>query len=787
MELGLGDKEVFGGARAALIAFTADQERPRRSPLFDEGLLFPREHHVKLASRGQSLSIVLFVTLAPVAAFALSPTLVTAVMGAKLTDAEKAKQKAEKKLEAFNKEYDPSKKGLARKGAELDKDVAELDKEIDALAALDAAGAAELKTRRDAAVASAKQAVGGAEAGKVSDDFDKKLERATKDFDPEKKNLLNVDPKNIEKAKKELDELIAKLDGEAKTSAQTRRDALFAKVEGGVGEAKVGKQRKNIEAPAPVAPAPGVQAIAPMKPTWCDGVLEAKGKKLDNYTASIPKEWGGNPAEAILFSCLDPDWDVRQQVVAAWRQKVSNALGLSAAMNERLLKVAAQVEKLEGDAFKKTQQALCATELAPRTEGTAEARGNRALERMAVECGNRLSDENKMELRDIDVPGGLTSQLATSMVVQRVLEQDSTGGNASYQLSQASDVALLNAALVFDAAQFEQQLDALKLGPWGQQQAIVGYFRGKARLEGWVAALKALTGKVSGLQKVAFDAPAAAVKAFAARAAQDKPLLETVLSLEAQGDLKGCAEKLWPQLEAEVKSQGKATLEDVKVPQLLAYALALCARKDRDVPGLESIFTYYAERSPAVRGPMGAAYQGYFDAFNQQSSGGSGRGFQPGKREGSSEAALEIRPPERSPVGAPELPSSVFGHANSMNPNGPQGGGVVKALENKGATVKVVFRTEKFKVPDYKCVETGIVDRITPEGQVLYRSNCTKIGEHEEESTPTPFETPSWAAKGVGPGSFVVTSFADEGRGWIIQAWDSKARGKRTSLFGVAH
>lgn len=52
--------------------------------------------------------------------------------------------KAQKKLDAFNKEYDPSKR-LAHKGPELEKDIAELDKELDALAALDAAGAAELK------------------------------------------------------------------------------------------------------------------------------------------------------------------------------------------------------------------------------------------------------------------------------------------------------------------------------------------------------------------------------------------------------------------------------------------------------------------------------------------------------------------------------------------------------------------------------------------------------------------------------------------------------------------
>ena len=60
-----------------------------------------------------------------------------------------------------------------------------------------------------------------------------------------------------------------------------------------------------------------------------------------------------------------------------------------------------------------------------------------------------------------------------------------------------------------------------------------------------------------GLQKFVFDAPEAAVKAFLARAPQDKELLETLLSLEAQkgAGVKGCAQKLWPRLQAELKGQ----------------------------------------------------------------------------------------------------------------------------------------------------------------------------------------------------------------------------------------
>lgn len=718
----------------------------------------------------------------------------TGAFAAKLTDAEKQKQKVEKKLDAFAKEYDAA-KDLSRKGKEIERDIADLDKELDALAALDAAGAAELKGRRDGLVTAAKDAVGGAESGKASADLDKKFERAEKEFDPEKKNLLNLDQKALDRTVKELDGLIEKVAGDAKKPYLARRDALLAKVQSGVGEAKVKQQRLNIVEVPPVAPLPGVEAIAPMKPTWCEGVLESVGK-LDTVRPSFPGAVPEVPMvndviSPILASCLDPDWDVRQQVMAAWRQKLSNRLGLTAAMNERVLKLAGKLFAL-GDFDKKQRPELCTTQLAPLPSGKVEERGNRSLERIAVDCGNQRSDENRVDLRDVDVPGGLTSQLATGGVVWRVLPQSLSDGDAHWALTQASDVAVLNAALVFDGKQFEQQLEALQLNELGRLRAILNYFGARARLQAYVSLYKSL--KVSGLQKVVFDAPAAGVKAFLAHAPEDKALLETVLSLEAQSaeDLTGCAQKLWPQVQTALKGQGQRRLSELELNPLLSYAVALCARQDKNAPGLEAIFTWYAERQPVVRGPMGAAYQAVFEAFNDASGGtATARGFQPGERSGSGGDKLTLPPPERSPVAGAELPDSVAGHNNTMDPERMQSGGVVKALEKHGDLVKVVFRTEKYIVPDLECVETNRIDRITPEGQIIYRTSCKKVGEHEETATAQPFDVPAWAVAGLAPGNLVTVMFQPvnsnaAGRGWIIESFESKARSKRTSLFGIA-
>lgn len=717
---------------------------------------------------------------------ALSLSCSAVAWGKPPSDAEKAKAKAEKKLDAFQKEYDPAKK-LANKGKELERDIADLDKEIDALAALDASAAGELKGRRDSLVSSAQQAVGGAAANKTAADLDKKLEKYAKDFDPEKKNLLNVDAKSVERARKDLDDLIAKLEGDSKATYEKKRDDLFAKLESGVAGAQQDKLRKFIEAPQPVAPAAGVEAIKPMKPTWCDGVLESMGKQLANYTASIPKEWTGSQQDGLVFSCLDADWDVRQQVMAAYRQKLSNALGIDAAINERLLKLFAKLFIAKDT--KPLVAALCSEQLKPRPEGTAAERANRALERIAVRCGNRLSDENAMRLIDLDAPGALTSQLAQAALTNQLLGD---GDASEYPLEKASDVAVLS-TLTFDPAQFEQQLTALQLNEHGQVQALLSYYGARAKLQRYVVAYRELGKKLPGLQKLVFDAPAAAAKNYlATRAAKDKPVLELIQAMEAQpGNLDGCARKLWPYLKDELKGQGKKPVSELEVSGLLAFALTECGRRDGEAPGLEPVFSSFSERTTAVRGPLTAAYLAYVDAYNELAGGQPRGGFDPNKRTGSSSATPTIPEPRQSPLGDVEPSASRFGHENPMNIGGLAGGGVVKAVEKKGEVLRITFRAEKFMVPDFNCVETNRIDRIDPDGRIRYRVNCTKVGEHEQSAAAEPIEVPAWAAEGVSVGAYVLPLWMSsnseaKGRGWIVEAWDSKARGKRTSLFGIA-
>lgn len=730
--------------------------------------------------------------------FLVGVVLLSSTSFAKPSDAEKAKQKAEKKLEAFQKEYDPS-KNLSRKGTGLPKDIEALDKEIEALTALDAAAGTELKGRRDAAVSAAQQAVGGAEAEKASEAIDKKLEKYAKEFDPEKKKLDSIDPKNIERARKDLDEAIAKLEASARAPYEAKRDELFGKLESGIGDAKTTRRRAKIEPPEPVAAANGVETIAPMKPTWCEGVLEARGKAMDNYFPPVPREWTGRLTDVVVFSCVDPEWDVRQKIVAAWRQKLSNTLRIDAATNERLVKLGARMEILQQDKANKGMDKAHCDALKPVAAGSAAERGNRALERMVMGCGNRLSSENAMRMIDLDSPGAFTSQLAMAGFIFRVLGESTE--NEAFSAASASDVAVLN-QLALDASAFEGQLGGYKLNEFGQAAAILAWYGQKGRFESTAQAVRDAAKKFPALTKMTFDAPSAAAKDYVGRrAAQDKPILDVVLSMEANpGATDGCAKKLYPFLVNELKPQGKAQLTELNLSGLLAWALTECARRDAEVPMMEAVFTNWAERTTAVRGPLTAAYLAYVDAYNEASVGQmpapSSSGFSKERsreRGGPPAPAMPtgLPAPRRNPMGEAALTDSRFGHENSLNLEQARGGGVVKGVEKKGEVVTITFRTEKFMVPDLECVETNRIDRINPDGTIVYRRNCRKVGEHEEQSTLEPVQIPAWAAGGVSAGNYIEPLWGSinggaNGRAWVLQSFDSKARGKRTSLLGIA-
>jgi hypothetical protein len=706
---------------------------------------------------------------------------------AKPSDAEKAKTKLEKKLDAFEKTYD-SGKDLSRKSPEkLDKDIAELDELMNELKALDAGAASELSSRRDALVNKAKEGVSSAAAGKADEAFNKHFTKYQESFDPEKKKVENIDAATIKRAKDELERDIAKIDEAARKPYQERRDALFAKLAEDMAKAKLLKQRGELVADVPVIKAiAGMETIAPMKPTWCEGLDKALAEVYSNYhvgALSLNDDPFGPLSfiRAVTFSCLDPDFDIRQKWVAAFRQTLANKFGLSAALSERLMKLGAKLAVARDEA--KQLETIC-EQIAPLAKGPSEERYTRKLERMGLACRKSADEDRELRMNAVDVPNGVGSQLAGAVLANRMTTQGFHTNDGKL-----TGFAVANAVINFDAAKFESELAAMKLNDVGTINAVMTFYGMAVRMKVLETEARARNAAVL------IDAPKKGVQAFIAGLGENQASINFALAMEDQlrsGNLKGCGEKIYPDLVAAVKTY-KGAIDDLRLDGLLAYKLTLCGRNDTESPVMESVFGYYAERSVPVRGPFTAAYMALLDAHNSSSSGSAGAGsargggFDPRAQRGAAPTSSGPFVPDSNPIEPVELD-----HNNTMNPS-TLAAGVVKSVDPQGALTKITFRTERYMVPVLECQETNKIDRIASDGTILYRSICKTVGQKEVESTNEPISVPKWAAHGVSAGSFLKYSGAsvnsDAGqahRGWIIEAYESKAQKKRTSLFGIA-
>ena len=706
----------------------------------------------------------------------------SAVASAAPTPAEKARKAAEKRLDAFEKNYDPS-KDLSRKNPEkLEKDVAELDAALAELKALDAAAATELTTRRDALVNQGQAGVSSAALGKNDEVFTKHFTRLQDQVDPQKARLENLDPAAIKRMKDEVDRDIAKFEASARKPYEDRRDALFAKLKDDIAKAKLGKQRSELTAQVPeLKPAAGVDAIAPMTPTWCEGVAQALAQTYSNYHVSslqLSEDTPGPTAlgNAVTFSCLDPEHDVRQKWVAFFRQGLANRTSLGAAATERLMKLGAKLAISGG--VEKQLKDTCA-QFEPLKTGAVEARYSRNLERKGLNCGTPAGQEDELVMNSVDVPNGLSSQLAGAVLANRLTTQGFHTNDGKL-----TAFAVANAVITFDAAAFERELVAWKLNEAGTITATQTFY-------GMAQTMKTLEVEARARNKaVLLDAPKKGAQAFAASLANSQSAINVALALEDQkraGSLKGCAEKLYPELVTAVKGQ-KAALDELRLDGLLAYKLTLCGRNDPDAPVMEQIFGYYAAHSVPVRGPFTAAYLALVEAHNASGADAGKSGFDPSARRGAAPDEKGPFVPDSNPIEPPELE-----HTNTMNPH-LLAAGVVKSIEKKGELMLITFRTEHYMVPVLECHETNKIDRIASDGTILYRSSCKKVGEKEEASTNEPIAVPGWAAKGVAAGSFLFYqgAFVNDDvkgqphRGWVVEAYDSKAQKNRTSLFGIA-
>lgn len=93
----------------------------------------------------------------------------------------------------------------------------------------------------------------------------------------------------------------------------------------------------------------------------------------------------------------------------------------------------------------------------------------------------------------------------------------------------------------------------------------------------------------------------------------------------------------------------------------------------------------------------------------------------------------------------------------------------------KRGEVKLTFPSERYQYTEQDCHETSKVDRIRPDGTVVYRTVCRDLGKKWAEEVPAPIVVPASCKAGLAIGRYVgkdhgvpVEVFADKARKHLL-------------------
>lgn len=637
--------------------------------------------------------------------------------------------------------------------------------------------------------------------------LDRQLERMeAKYLDPKKaRSLARKRPSDLERERTNFERSLERLKKAGAASSdvdgyQRRFETLSKRIAEAMSGAKVVDQRRNMRDEAPqVAAAEGVASISPAKPSWCEGVIEAKGERFwGSYRPRGLKLFNTFSfdalADAVVFSCPDQDYPLRQQWVAAWRQHLSNYFGFDREQNAMLMRLGAKVV-VDPKSAKAAGPALC--NAFPTLEsGTIEVQTSRLLERVVLGCERRVFDRDQWGW-NVDVKNGFASELARASFIVQMLPSLATVDDArAIAFSFVTPFAMVD-ILKLDPAKFESELSSMRLPELESGLARIAYYRARQVRREYRTQLK--EGLSGAAQRMIFEAPKNAAAEWSNVHSKNKALVDMVLAVEDQldgtpGGMRGCGKQLYeqfvPYLKKHMAANKKASLSEILFTDYpgfqLSYGLTACGRNDPDVPVLDYVFGRFYYLATPRRGPLTAAYIGMLEAYNAAQKQETTQGFS--RKRGMAKAESGIPMPKASPVQPPELGNSVHGFTGMFTAE-YNAQGVVKNVKKSGSTVTVSFVTKKFMVPIRKCVETNRVSRITSDGSVIYKQQCTKVGEKPAQFTAEPVTMPAWVANEIKPGRVLVyAKYPNEVKpeaAWPLEVYDGAKMRKRVALLGV--
>ncbi|MEO1332718.1 MAG: hypothetical protein AAFV32_04295 [Myxococcota bacterium] len=637
--------------------------------------------------------------------------------------------------------------------------------------------------------------------------LDRQLERLEdKYLDPKKaRSLARKRASDLERERTSFERSLDRLKKAGAASSEVdgykeRFETLSKQIGEAISGAKVVDQRRNIKDDVPqVAAADGVAPINPVKPSWCEGVIEAKGERFwASYRPRGLKLFNTFSfdalADTVVFSCPDQDYPLRQQWVAAWRQHLSNYFGFDREQNVMLMRLGAKVV-VDPKSAKAAGPALCSAFPALES-GTIEVQTSRLLERVVLGCERRVFERDRWGW-NVDVKNGFASELArASFIVQMLPSLATVNDPLAIAFAFTTPFAMVD-VLKLDASSFESELSSKKLPELESGLARLAYYRARQVRREYRTRLK--QGLSAAAHRIIFEAPKKAAAEWSSVHAKNRALVDMVLAVEDQldgspGGMRGCGKQLYeefaPYLKKYMAGNKKASLSEILFTDYsgfqLAYGLTACGRNDPDVPVLDYVFGRFFYRATPRRGPLTAAYIGMLEAYNAAQKQETTQGFS--GRRGMVKAERGIPMPKASPVQPPELGNSVHGFTGMFTAD-YNAQGVVKNVKKNGSTVTVSFVTKRFMVPIRKCVETNRIARITSDGSVIYKQQCTKVGEKPAQFTAEPVTMPAWVANEIKPGRVLVyAKYPNDVKpeaAWPLEVYDGAKMNKRLALLGV--
>lgn len=608
---------------------------------------------------------------------------------------------------------------------------------------------------------------------------------------------------------------------------------------------QVKRLHDNIDKNVPdIQPEDGIEAISVVAPTWCAKIDSTLKHPSSAKSIIIPK----SAAEitrfsirgALEFSCAAKDFDLTQKWVRAYRQQLSNLLGLSQKENLALISFTGDnYRKLDHTAYVKAKEQptlqACEAFPAPKSKLVEDQR-TRQLERSLLRCKASVtsipqSSRLSASYWFVDIEGYPNTQVAKLGLAAELLRLNSVyDDDLANPMAARDPFKIVNNYGLAGAMNISRDEVLKELGSKGMDEQALWSAKIKAfatlrDLDRARAYIMRLSKANPGFEKIFIEAPAQGYANFSKVAKEGADELELLLAIEdkilREESLEGCAqatyEKLRPWLKSQHKKKKFTHFEDVTFDDyegsLILQTLVVCGANDTlNTPGMAKMLVeQYYNNTDSQRGPLTAAYKAMLDALNDyalnppkktnsfsRSRGGSSDGFK----------QIDIPGLYPTPIARPLVPPFSHNFAydkmnmaqvmktirGSMQPKSfhVKQGTIQKISKADGDRVKITFKQESYKSAIRDCKETGRIDRIDDNGRLVPQYNCKTVGYETIKVDPKPIEVPEWVTKDLKKGQLLVFYATREKAhknqpsfGWPLAAFKSKNAKKLVSLYGI--